>query len=63
MEHGLWGAGAGECGLSSCGAGAWLSRDKWNLLGAEIKHMYPALAGSFLFTVAPGKPLFFSNSV
>ena len=63
VEHRPWGAGAGECRLSSCGAPAWLPRDKWNLLGAEIKHMSPALAGRFLFTVPPGKSLIFSNSV
>ena len=63
VGRGPWDAGAGECRLSSCGTVAWLPRDKWNLLGAEIKHVPPALAGRFLFTVPPGKSLIFSNSV
>ena len=44
-------------GFSSCGARAWLLRRMWDLPGAGLKPVSPALAGGFLTTVPPGKPL------
>ena len=59
-------AGFSSCGsralerrLSSCGAGAWLLRGVWNLLGLGLEPVSPALAGRFLITAPPGKPLCF----
>ena len=44
-------------GLSSCGAQAFLLCGMWDLLGPGLDPMSPALAGGFLTTVPPGKPL------
>ena len=48
---GSWSSGALELKLSS--AGAW---GMWNLLGARIALVSPALAGGFLSTVHHGSP-------
>ena len=56
------------CGLSSCGSWALgcrlssgtraqLLRDMWDLPGPGLEPMSPALAGGFLTTAPPGKPL------
>ena len=51
------GSRALECRLSSCGAWAELLRGMWDLPGPGIEPVSPALAGGFLSTVPPGKPL------
>ena len=53
------GSRALECRLSSCGARDWLLRGMWDLPGPGLEPMSPALAGGFLTTAPPGKPLFF----
>ena len=45
------------CGLSSCGTWAELFPDMWDLPGPGIEPVSPALAGRFLTTEVPGKPL------
>ena len=53
VAHGLWGAWASvvlACGLSTCGAQAWLLHSMWDLLDPEIEPMSPALAGRFFTT-------------
>ena len=59
VAHGLSSCGlwALECRLSSCGAWAYLLRGMWDLPGAGIEPMSPAMAGGFLTTVPPGKSL------
>ena len=42
--------------LSSCGSWAYLLCSMWNLPGAGIPSMSPALAGGFFTTEPPGKP-------
>ena len=56
----------GSCGsralehrLSSCGARAQLLRGMWDLPGPGLEPVSPALAGGFLITAPPGKPLKF----
>ena len=44
--------------LSSCGSRAQLLRGMWDPPRPGIEPVYPALAGRFLTTVPPGKPLF-----
>ena len=44
--------------LSSCGARAQLLHSMWDLPGPGLKPVSPALAGGFLTTAAPGKPLY-----
>ena len=44
-----------EHGLSSCSARAQLLHGMWDLPGAGIEPVCPALAGGFLTTVPPGK--------
>ena len=44
--------------LSSCGSRAQLLRGMWDLPGPGLKPVSPALAGGFLTTAPPGKPLF-----
>ena len=41
--------------LSSCGAGAWLPHDTWDLHKPGHAHMSPALADGFITTGPPGK--------
>ena len=43
--------------LSSCGARAQLLCGMWDLPGPGLEPVSPALAGGFLTTVPPGKPL------
>ena len=43
--------------LSSCGARAWLLCGMWDLPGPGLEPGSPALAGGFLTTAPPGKPL------
>ena len=71
-EHGLqapglqqlWRAGFSSCSswilerrLSSCGARAQLLCSMWDLSGPGLEPVSPALAGRFLTTAPPGKPL------
>ena len=51
------GSWAPEHRLSSCGARAQLLRGMWDLPGPGLKPVSPALAGGFLTTAPPGKPL------
>ena len=51
------GSWALERRLSSCGARAQLLSGMWDLPGPGLEPMSPALAGRFLTTVPPGKPL------
>ena len=51
------GSQALEHRLSSCGALASLLRGMWDLPGPGLEPMCPALAGGFLTTAPPGKPL------
>ena len=44
-------------GLSSCGSRAYLLRGMWDLPEPGLEPMSPALAGRFLTTAPPGKPL------
>ena len=53
---GLW---ALECRLSSCGARGLLFRGTWDLPGPGLEPVSHALAGGFLTTAPPGKPLVF----
>ena len=48
--------GAQALRLSSCGAGAWLSHSMWNLPGAGMEPMSPALAGGLPPAGPPWKP-------
>ena len=48
-----------ECRLSSCGARAQLLHGTWDLPRPGLKPVSPALAGGFLTTAPPGKPLNF----
>ena len=59
--HGLSSCGwrALECRLSSCGAQALLLCGMWDLPGPGIEPVTPSLAGGFLTTAPPGKPLSF----
>ena len=43
--------------LRSCGSRAWLLRGMWDLPRPGLEPVSPALAGRFLTTVPPGKPL------
>ena len=45
----------GACGLSSCGAQAYLLCGMWDLPGPGIKPVSPALAGGLSTTVSPRK--------
>ena len=47
----------GHAGFSSCGICTSLSLGMWNLPGAGIEPVFPALVGRFLTTGPPGKPL------
>ena len=51
------GSQALESRLRSCGTRALLLRGMWDLPEPGIEPMSPALAGGFLTTVPPGKPL------
>ena len=51
------GSPALECRLSSCGARAYLLRGMWDLPGPGLEPVSPAMAGRFLTTAPPGKPL------
>ena len=46
-------------GLCSCGTQAQLLHGMWDLPGPGIEPVVPALAGRFLTTAPPGKPLSF----
>ena len=61
VEHGLSSCGlrALERRLSSCGARALLLRGRLDLPGPGIEPVSPALAGGFLTTAPPRKPLWF----
>ena len=50
--------GSREQGLSGCTAWAQLPLGMWNLSRAGTEPVSPALAGRFLTTGPPGKPLF-----
>ena len=52
------GSRALEGRLSSCGTWAQLLRGMWDLPGPGLEPMSPALAGRFLTTAPPGKPLY-----
>ena len=54
------GSQALEQRLSSCGARALLLRSMWDLPGPGLEPVSPALAGGFLTTAPPGKPLWFN---
>ena len=43
--------------LSSCGTRGLLLHGMWDLPGPGLEPVSPALAGGFLTTVPPGKPL------
>ena len=43
--------------LSNCGSRAQLLRGMWDLPGPGLEPVSPALAGGFLTTAPPGKPL------
>ena len=51
------GSRALERRLSSCGSQAWLLCGMWDLPGLGLEPVSPALAGGFLTTAPPGKPL------
>ena len=51
------GSWALELRLSSCGARAQLLRSRWDLPRPGLEPVSPALAGRFLTTAPPGKPL------
>ena len=53
------GSWALERRLSSCGTWAQLLRGMWDLPGPGLEPMSPALAGRFITTAPPGKPLDF----
>ena len=65
----LWSSGSRHAGFSSCGsralerrlsscdARAQLLHGMWDLPGPGLEPVFPALAGRFLTTVPPGKPL------
>ena len=56
VAHGLSSCGSRALDRRlSCGAQAQLLGGMWDLPGAGIKPMFPALAGGFLTTVPPGK--------
>ena len=58
------GGGAPESALSNRGTRPWLLRGTLDLPGPGINPVSPALAGRFLTTTQPGKPLFsFLNEV
>ena len=59
VAHGLSSCGsqALECRLSSYSAQALLLRGIWDLPGAGLEPLSPALAGGFLTTVPPGKSI------
>ena len=59
VAHGLssWGSRALERRLSSCAARAQLPHGMWDLPRPGLKPVSPALAGGFLTTAPPGKPL------
>ena len=54
-----FGMGALERRLSSCSTWAQLFCGMWDLPGPGLEPMSPALAGGFLSTAPPGKPLVF----
>ena len=53
------GSQALEHRLGSCGARAQLLRGMWDLPGPGIEPVSPALAGRFISTVPPGRPMDF----
>ena len=63
MTRGLSSCGsqALERRLSSCGARAQLLRGMWNPPGPGLEPVSPVLAGGFLTTAPPGKPLLVSS--
>ena len=59
VEHGLssWASQALEHRLSSCGTWSQLLHGMWDLPEPGLEPMSPALAGGFLTTAPPRKPL------
>ena len=53
----LWSTGFRRKSFSSCGTWAYLPCGMWNLPGPGIESLSPELAGGFLTTGPPGKPL------
>ena len=53
----LWSMGCRHAGFSSCGARGLVAPLHWDLSGPGIELMSPALAGGFLTTGSPAKPL------
>ena len=53
---GTWASVVAACGLSSCGARAYLLRSMWDLPGPELEPVSPALVGGFFTAAPPGKP-------
>ena len=51
------GSRALERRLRNCGARAYLLRDMWDLPRPGLEPVSPTLAGGFLTTVPPGKPV------
>ena len=51
------GSWALERGLSSCGAQTLLLRSMWDLPGPGLEPVSPTLAGGFLTSAPPGKPM------
>ena len=65
VAHGLSSCGswALERRLCSCGARARLLRGMWDLPRSGLEPMSPTLAGRFLTTAPPGKPLVYVLSL
>ena len=59
----LWSIGSRVCRLSSCGVWTSCPGGMWNLPRAGIEPMSPALAGRFLTTGPPGKPIDGLNNI
>ena len=59
VAHGLSSCGSRglELRLSSCGAQALFLHGMWDLPGPGLEPVSPALAGGFLTTAPPAKPL------
>ena len=52
----VYSIGCRHTGSAVVALGTLLPRGMWNILGAVIKPMFPALADGFLTTGPPGKP-------
>ena len=60
---GAWASVVVAHGLSSCGTWAQLLRGMWDIPRPGFEPVSPALAGRFLTSVPPGKPLLFSFEI